>query len=347
MYTKLSRLMLPILLFSFVVHAVANEAVTLKNGDRVSGKIVEETEEAVTIETEYAGKVTIARKHIAAIGEPKAVSNEAKMIPAAAEKAVAKVEVSETKTEAKPAQKPTAPIKPPARLFGGRYMGIADGWEGNANVGFSYTSGNSNYTTMSTGLRAVKSGDRDNLTVYARSLWYSNRNSGQMVTTQNAFWGGVRYDRTIDRKKFGFISYDFERDKPRNLHFRSVTGGGLGLHMVKNERTEFDVLLGGAWNRTWQAGDNSDTPEGLAGATFKHRFHEKLRVQNTITFFQNVTDAKEYRFIFDSTLSVDVTKRVGVFITFGDRFNNDPFGTAKRNDFLFTTGMKWNFGKKR
>lgn len=338
MKTKISRLLVPVVLFTFVLQAVAGEAVTLKNGDRVSGKIVEESEETVTIETEYAGKITIARKHIAAIGEPKA---EAKVIPAAAEKTVAKV-------EAKPAPKPAAAVvKPPARLFGGRFYGVADGWEGNANVGFSYTSGNSNYTTMSTGLRAVKTGGKDNLTVYARSLWYSNRNSGQMVTTQNAFWGGVRYDRNLDRKKFGFISYDFERDKPRKLHFRSVTGGGLGLHMVKNERTEFDVLLGGAWNRTWQQGENTDTPEGLAGATFKHRFHEKLRVQNSITFFQNVTDRAEYRFIFDSTLSVDVTKRVGVFITVGDRFNNDPLGSSKKNDFLFTTGMKWNFGKKR
>ncbi len=69
------RLLLPILLFSFVLNAVANEAVTLKNGDRVSGKIVEESEEAVTIETEYAGKITIERKHIATIGGPKAAGS--------------------------------------------------------------------------------------------------------------------------------------------------------------------------------------------------------------------------------------------------------------------------------
>ncbi|MEQ1761897.1 MAG: DUF481 domain-containing protein [Pyrinomonadaceae bacterium] len=328
------RLLLPILLFSFVLNAVANEAVTLKNGDRVSGKIVEESEEAVTIETEYAGKITIARKHIAAIGEAKAD----KIIPAVAEKTVAKVE---TKSAARAA---AALVRQPARLFRGP---ITDGWEGNANVGFSYTSGNSNYTTMSTGLRAVKTGDRDNLTVYARSLWYSNRNTGRMVTTQNAFWGGARYDRNVDRKNFAFVSYDFERDRPRELNFRSVVGGGVGRHVLRNEKSELDVILGGAWNRTWQTGDNTDTPEGLAGATLKHRFHEKLRVQNSITFFQNITDAAEYRFIFDSTLSVDVTKRIGVFITLGNRFNNDPLGTSKRNDFLFTTGMKWNFGKKR
>lgn len=330
------RLLLPILLFSLVVRVSADD-VTLKNGDRVSGKIIEESEEAVTIETEYAGKITIARKHIAAIGTPKTAAADNKPVTAAAEESVAKV-------EPKPVKAAPAPIKPPARLFRGPFN---EGWEGNANVGFSYTSGNANYTTMSTGLRAVKKGHEDNLTVYARSLWYSNRNSGRMVTTQNAFWGGARYDRNLNRKNFGFISYDFERDRPRSLNFRSVVGGGFGMHLVKNEKTELDVLLGGGWNRTWQAGPNTDTPEVLAGSSLKHRFHEKLRVQNSLTFFQNITDGAEYRFIFDSTLSVDVTKRIGVFITVGDRFNNDPIGSARKNDFLFTTGMKWNFGKKR
>lgn len=331
-----SRLLLPIVLFSFVVQSFGNE-VTLKNGDRLSGKIVEESEESVVIETEYAGKVTIERKFIATIAEAK---KEAEGKPAAgAEKPVAKVEA---KPESKPA---AAAIKPtPPQLFRGP---ITEGWEGNANVGFSYTSGNSNYTTMSTGLRATKNGGHDKLTVYARSLWYSNRNSGQMVTTQNAFWGGIRYDRNLDRRNFLFGSYDFERDRPKKLNFRSVVGGGFGMHLVKNENTELDTLLGGAWNRTWQVGNDTDTPEALAGATLKHRFHEKLRLQNSFTFFQNVTDRDEFRFLFDATLTADVTKRIGIFFTVGDRFNNDPIGSSRRNDFLFTTGLKWSFGKKR
>ncbi|HEX6278537.1 MAG TPA: DUF481 domain-containing protein [Pyrinomonadaceae bacterium] len=334
-----SRLLLPVLLFSLSISALGNE-VTLKNGDRLSGKIVEESDESVVIETEYAGKVTIERKFIAAIGEAK---KEAEVKPAAvAEKTVAKVEA---KPEAKAAKAVAAPIKPtPPRLFTGP---ITEGWEGNANVGFSYTSGNSNYTTMSTGLRATKNGGPDKLTVYARSLWYSNRNSGQMVTTQNAFWGGVRYDRNLDRRNFLFGSYDFERDRPKKLNFRSVVGGGFGMHLIKNENTELDTLLGGAWNRTWQVGNDTDTPEALAGATLKHRFHEKLRLQNSFTFFQNVTDRDEFRFLFDATLTADVTKRIGIFFTVGDRFNNDPIGSSKRNDFLFTTGLKWSFGKKR
>ena len=80
-----SRLLLPLLLFSFAIRVVGNEAVTLKNGDRLSGKIVEESDESVTIATEYAGKITIERKHIATIGEPTAATfcQECPGLPAA------------------------------------------------------------------------------------------------------------------------------------------------------------------------------------------------------------------------------------------------------------------------
>jgi putative salt-induced outer membrane protein YdiY len=359
----LTRLLLPALSLFFATSIFASE-ITLKNGDRVSGKIVEESDAAVVLETDYAGTIKISRTHIKEIADETAVAvrssekeivtdsasgpsaSEAKNESATLEKA--KTSLAAAPKNAAPAPAAIAPPKAPKRLFGGKYLGIMEGWEGNANVGFSYNSGNSTNTTMATGLRAVKSGGRDNLTIYARSLWNSNHGTGRMVTTQNAFWGGARYDRDINDRMFSFISYDFERDRPQKLSFRSVAGGGIGRHWIKGEDTQMDVLLGGAWNRTWKTnGENTDTPEMINGVTLKHKFHERMKVQNTFTFYQNITDMSEYRFIFDTTLSTDVTKRVGVFFTVGNRYNNDPFGSSKKNDFLFTTGMKWNFGKKK
>ncbi len=314
-----TQLLLAISVFSLVARVAASE-VKMKNGDRISGTVVERSDTEIVVQTAYAGRITIERKHIAEIEEP---------------------------ATAKPAATAAKPAPPKARLFGGGFAALTDGWEGNANIGFSFTSGNSNNTTMATGIRAVKHGTKDDLTVYARSLWNSTRGNGLVETTQNAFWGGARYDRNIGRRVFGFVSYDFESDRPKGLNFRSVVGTGLGHHAVKNERTEIDLLAGGAWNRTWQRGQDTDTPEALAGVTLKHRFNERLRLQKAFTWFQNATDAAEYRYIFDATLSVDVTKRIGFYLSAGDRFNNDPVRTAKKNDFLFTTGMKWNFGKKK
>ncbi len=326
-------------ILSLAFNIVASE-IMLKNGDRISGKIVAENPDSIVLETVYAGKVTIARVHIDKI--------VALPPPASAPKPVAPASTATTSANAKPTSKDVerdAPVIRSSSSFAHRVRRIVSGWDGSANIGFSYTSGNANNITMTTGLRASKVRPQDGFTIYARSLW--NSNHGVQITTQNAFWGGARYDRTLNRKVFGFVSYDFERDKPRRLDFRSVVGGGLGHRTIKNDRTELELFTGAAWNRTWQAGSDSNTPEALAGFTFKHRLNDRLRVQNAVTYFQNVTDRVEYRLILDANVTVDMTKKVGFFISFGDRFNNDPLGTAKKNDFLFTTGLKWSFGKKK
>ena len=326
-----------LLLFSLAFNISASE-ITLKNGDRLTGKIVDESDDAITVETVYAGKVKIARSHIEKVVADPATKDAIKPVATAVQ----------PKPEKAPVSVPSpAVVKKSSNGFSGRFRALATGWEGNANIGFSYTSGNSNNITMSTGLRASKTRPQDGFIIYARSLWNSNHGNHVNITTQNAFWGGARYDRTIDRRLFGFISYDFERDKPRHLNFRSVPGGGLGHRTIKNDRTELEFIAGGAWNRTWQTGNDTNTPEALAGFTFKQKLNDRMKFQNTMTFFQNVTDRNEYRFIFDATLSADVTKKVGFYFSVGDRFNNDPNGNAQRNDFLFTTGMKWNFGKKK
>lgn len=306
--------------------------ITLKNGDRLTGKIVDESDEAIVIETEYAGKIKIARAHI-----DKLVADDK---PTVAKPAT----IAKAEPKSNP---PAAPVNNHSAGGSNRFQGIMTGWEGNANIGFSYTAGNSNNITMTTGLRAIKPNPEGAMMIYFRSLWNSSHGTPATITTQNAFWGGARYDRNLTKRMFGFLSYDFERDKPRRLSFRSVAGGGLGHRTIRSDRTELELLAGLAWNRTWQAGADTDTPEGLIGVNFKRRMSSRLKLHNAFTYFQNVTDGHEYRILFDTSLTADITQRIGVYIAVGNRFNNDPLGHAKRNDFLLTTGLKWNFGKKK
>ncbi len=344
----------PILLLISTVTILADE-ITLKNGDRLTGKIVDLDGSNITLETEFAGKIKIDASHIDSVSlvegatpttVKKVISEAPNKVEIAAKPAelVADAPVPPVK-KAETAAKPAAPIKPIRRLFGGPYYGLTSHWEGNINIGFSYTNGNTRTSTMTTSFRAVKYGHRDNITVYTRSLWNSNRKASQSTTT-NALWGGIRYDRNATDRTFGFVSYDFERDRPKNLNFRSVIGGGAGYRFIKNDRTQWDLLAGGAWNKAWQIGENTSTPEATAGSSFRHRFGDRVKLQKTFTFYQDVTSMTKYRFIFDSTLSADLTKRIGWFLTIGDRYVNIPIGTAEKNDVLFTTGVKWNFGKK-
>jgi putative salt-induced outer membrane protein YdiY len=234
------------------------------------------------------------------------------------------------------------------RLFGdGELFGLLTGWDGAGNVGFSFTSGNTRTLTLTSGIRGVKSGQNDKLTLYLRSLWNRSRTGTDNRTTSNAVWGGVRYDRNVNDRMFGFGAFDFERDSPNKLYFRSVLGGGLGDHILKNKQSEWDMLLGSAWNHTWQLGKNVDIPEAHAGSSFKHKFNERINIQKTFDFYQNMTNWRKSRFLFDSMCTVDITRKVGWFVSVGDRYNSTPIGSSERNDVLVTTGIKWNFGKKK
>jgi putative salt-induced outer membrane protein YdiY len=358
----------PLLLFFilFAVASVSAHEIKLKNGDRITGNVVSGSPDSVIIDTPYAGKITIALDYIETIDNAPASAKLATIIPEAKAKpdpeAVTsakpddnaepkpeekqKPELKKKDAAAEP-QKPADELKPVPKLFGdGRFFGLIDGWQGDANIGFSYTSGNSETSTLATGIKATKTGGSDKMIVYLRSLWNANRLSNQRIT-QNAVWGGFRYDRDFNDRMFTFGSWDFERDRPKNLNFRSVIGAGVGHHTIKGDHTELDLLAGLAWNRAWQIGENTNTPEFLTASSLKHRFNDRFRIQQTFTFYQDVTNGTKYRFIYDTSFTADITKRIGWHITVGDRFNNLPIGDAKKNDLLLTTGIKWNFGRKK
>jgi len=338
---KLACLLLAVCYSFFLTSPIFADEVILKNGDRLSGRILSHDDESIVLETSYAGPVKIDPDFVDKI-TLLASGDRAAAITVVRESA----KLEETGS-VKPIRNAETGLKPVPKLFGGRFYGAADGWSGNANIGFSYTSGNSATATMTTGIRAVKTGSDDKLTVYFRSHWNKNRKLSDNATTTNAYWGGARYDRDINDRMFGYGSFDFERDHPKKLNFRSVAGAGFGHHTVKNDRTELDVMLGGAWNHTWQQGPNTDSPEATAGNVLKHKITDRLKIQESFAFFQNITDKSEFRYMLDTTLSADVTKKIGWFVTIGNRFNNDPISDSEKNDVLFTTGIKWNFGGKK
>lgn len=338
---KLACLFLAVCYSVILTSPVFADEIILKNGDRISGRILSQDDESILLETSYAGSVKIDSEFV------DKVTLLAEDHGTTASIVVREPANSEEKAPVKLVENAEAGLKPVRRLFGGRFYGAADGWSGNANIGFSYTSGNSRTATMTTGIRAVQTGDDDKLTVYFRSHWNKNRKLPANATTTNAYWGGARYDRDINDRMFGYGSFDFERDHPKKLNFRSVAGTGFGHHTIKNDRTELDVMLGGAWNHTWQQGPNTDSPEATAGNVFKHKISDRLKIQESFTFFQNITDKSEFRYMLDTTLSADVTKKIGWFVTVGNRFNNDPISDSEKNDVLFTTGIKWNFGGKK
>ena len=131
-----------------------------------------------------------------------------------------------------------------------QHPGLLEGWQGGLNIGFGLTAGNSETKNLALAFNGIRTGLHDKLTLYAGSV-YSKNDQAPAATqvTANTNHGGIRYDRDITPRLFGFGNADFATDALQDLNLRQVYGGGLGFHAIKNDNTTLDLLGGIAYTR--------------------------------------------------------------------------------------------------
>ena len=162
-------------------------------------------------------------------------------------------------------------------------------------------------------------------------------------TTANAIQAGTRYSRNLTDRLFAYVGADFQTDALQQLNLRTVLGGGLGFHAIKNDRTTLDLLAGLNYTR-----ENYDTfNRNFAALTLGEEFTHKLGASTLVTqkayFFPNLNDTGEYRTTFNLGSVTKLSKWLGWQNAFGDIYvTNPPLGT-KKNDIVLTTGLNVSF----
>lgn len=328
------------------------DQITLKNGDRVTGKIVKTDGGKLVVATELLGDVSVDLAAVTNIAtdQPLYVTLEdgrtvSGILTASADKVEVKAAnvVSVNRSAIKVIRSEAEHIAYQDSLE----PGLFEGWSGGADIGFALTSGNSDTTNLAIGLSATRETSNDKTSIYAASIYNRDSTDGESRTTANTVRGGVRYDRDINRKFFGYVFTDLEHNGLQDLTLRFVLGGGLGYHAIRNERTELDLLGGLAWNREYFKGDFNDrsSAEAQAGQTLSHRINSRMSLKEALFIFPNLTDGGRYRINFDASLVTDVSRRIAWQLTLSDRYLSDPPPGLEKNDLLLTTGLKIKLGK--
>lgn len=333
--------------------AIADQLV-LKNGDRLTGKIVKSDGSKLVVQTELVGEVSVDLSAVNSI-----TSDQPLYVTLADGRTVTGIlTASENKAELRVANSNSVSIDRSSisvirseaeHLAYERSLdpGWLDYWSGGADIGFALTSGNSDTTTFALGLGMTRETRRDKTTIYAASVYNRDSTSGESRTTANTFRGGGRYDRDFNRRWFAYGFVDLEHNGLQDLTLRLVPGGGIGYHAIRNERTKLDLLGGLAWNKEYFKGDFNDrsSAEAQAGQTLEHRFNSRFSLKEQLFFFPNLTRGGEYRINFDSSLITDITRRIGWQLTLSDRYLSNPPPGFEKNDLLLTTGLKIKLGE--
>lgn len=350
--------LLCVLLLGSALNVFADQ-ITLKNGDRITGKIIKKDGDKIVIETENAGTVTILWAAVEKVTSEAPLNLEltdGQTIKGTVATIDDKVEV-ETKDAGKVvvekekitvARNEDEQIKFVTERDRMLDPGFGDLWTGSADIGYSLTTGNSKTKAFTAGIRAARETTRDKISVYANAVQASNSTTGVNVTTAKAVWFGGRYDYNVNKKLFAFGSADFEIDEPQLLDLRMVFGGGFGYRAIRNERTQLDLFGGAAYNREYfKTGLRRNSAELLFGNELKHKINPRMNLTQRFVVYPNVSDFGRFRAQFDASLLTDINSWLGWHISIADRFNSDPVLGAQKNDLFLSTGLRVNFGKPK
>lgn len=353
-----------IALFAFSLSAAADE-ITLKNGDRFTGKIVKSDDKKIVLHTDAAGDVSIdfsAIAHIATEQQLHVTTKEKKMV---AGTVMANDGTLQVATKSGTVEVPTANVvtirndAEETAYEKSLHPGLLHGWNGGANVGFSLARGNSETTNLALAVNAVHPTERDKLTIYVSSI-YTNNDLATPSQVANLVQAGVEYDYNIGPRYFADAQAQFISNALQDLDLRSIYGGGLGVHAIKSGATILDLIGGLDYTHETYSNGSLVVPLTIPptyssyGVTnrfmavmleddFMHKWGKSTVITEKLDFYPEVTDTGEYQGTFLLGTVTKISKWLGWQNQFSDIYVSNPPAGTKKNDVILTTGLNFSF----
>lgn len=351
---------IPTILTIFVSFSISSAGeIVLKNGDRITGRILKQENNELSVETEAMGVVKIKLSMIESYKttEPLAVTlSDDRVVTGTIRNEGALTFIELTESESKSIE--TASMKSIRTLEDQRKFeatpvtvpreGVFAFWSGTLDVGFSMTSGNSDTRSFTGAFRGVREKESNKLAVYANALQVRNSTNGPVRITGQSIWSGARLDADITKKWFVFGSGDFEYNKPQRLDLRAVLGAGGGYHILRSDRAGLNITAGFTNNyENFSTGLTRNSAEALIGQDLRLRINNRARLTNRLVIYPNLSNTGNYRALLDASLQTDLNNWLGWHVTVGNRYNSRPVTATEKNDFLMSTGLRVSFGKNR
>ena len=369
------RSLLSVFALLLVTSAVRADQVTLKNGDRLSGKIVSGDGKTLLIKSDFAGDVTIEWDAITGIESTDNINITLKDGTRLSGK-ITTVDGKFTVAAAPPAATPAAATKDAIvavrndaeqHSFDEAAEHMAHPkftyfWRGMFDTGLALTRGNSETVNFTIASKAVRETPRDKITVYGDYIFANNNSVPPTVTTANALDAGIRGDLNVSPKHFVFALTYFQTNELQHLDLRSVVGGGVGYHIIKTENTTFDVFGGITYDRdsfgsysianpapptifTTIPSSAQNSAEALVGEEFDTKLNKRSSLTERFSFYPNLSHTGDYRFQFDANVATAVNNWLSWQVTVSDSYISYPPVTLKSNDLLLSTGLRVTWGK--
>lgn len=345
------KLLLAVSLVALFARPVLAGELIMTNGDRLTGTIIKSDDTKLVIQTDYAGEVSVKLALIQQINSDHPLHVEIKNGPTV----VGPIKtVDGTMQVESPSTGPVVVNKGAIKKIRNDEEEAAferlqhptwlQDWAGGINTSFALTRGNSETRNLALAFIADRKTLHDHLGLYANSVFATNDAPDAVPNvTAKASQGGIRYDHDFGVRMFTFTGADFQSDDLQELELRSVFSGGLGVHVIKGDRTTLDLLGGANYTRENYSTLMRDVAAANVGEEFMHKFGDATVLTEKLYAYPDFNDPGQYRATFNFGTVTKLNKWLGWQNSFSDIYVTNPPEGARQNDILLTTGLNISF----
>ena len=313
------------------------DEVWLKNGDRLTGKVVSLENGTLVFNTSYAGDLSIKWDEVAnlktdapvkvVLGD--ATTAQGLVTPGDAGKVKVKVEqIAEPLTVAL-ANMTTINPKPPMTI------------KARVNVGASVTSGNTDTEDIYAEGEFIARTEQNRYTI--GGLY--KRSEDDNVKTDDKKLGYMKYDHFLTKKWYAYANSTVEQDDFKDLDLRYTLGIGSGYQFIESERTNLSFELGLSYvNEDYIVAEDNSFAAGRWGLRFDHYILPKsLQYFLYHTGLQSVEDSDDLILLTQTGFRIPFYKSLNLTAQMNWEYDKSPSPGKEKSDYAYivTLGYLW------
>jgi putative salt-induced outer membrane protein YdiY len=323
-------------LFFFPAQGQGGEIV-LKNGDRMTGRLVKLEEGKLTLATDYAGDIQVewtqvscfstTREHEFGLSDSTVMRGKARCIGEGL------IEIGQDDADGyrRLVLSDLAAVNPPPKL---RY-------KGNLTAGGSASTGNTDSRALYGAGRLEVRSEKQRVTVSAKGNYAETDDT---VTSRNASGSG-KYDYFLSEKLFAYGQTLLEQDRLQDLNLRSTLGGGLGYQFFDTSRLGLYAEAGASYvKEDYEDAENRGYASGRwsVGLTWQI-LPDRVDFFHLHEGYVSIEDAEDFYFRSEQGLQLPLIGNFYCNIQVDYDYKNRPAPGKEKEDLRYMLGLGYSF----
>jgi putative salt-induced outer membrane protein len=221
-------------------------------------------------------------------------------------------------------------------------------WGATVAVGFTNQTGNSKARGLAGDVQLHRDTpkDRIHLGVGTARNYATPYADSALVQTVSKIYGNARVDVFLGKRLFAFGATTQERDKFQNLDLRSAYNAGLGVQIVASSATDLRLSLSGGYRREdFVTPDSTSSTPIVAAGTALTQALGPIDLRWHFDWAPSTDDLKDYRILSTASVTTTIIAGLGFQIASRNEVNNNPPAGFKKHDWLLTSALTYSLGR--